>query len=98
MEDIDAEGVEPMMRLPEYIPPRKGKAKVMKDLDTGKFLVSTPLLPEQVVFEGPRLSHIPLLKMEDWDLTDTQSFLTWRLTSTCIKSTLKTRGLQLWSP
>jgi len=53
MEDIDAKGVEPMTRLPKYIPPRKGKEKVMKDTDTRKFTVSMPLLPEQVPFEGP---------------------------------------------
>lgn len=74
MEDIDVEGVEPMTRLPKYIPPRKGKEKVTKDPDTNKFTVSTPLLPEQVPFGGPQLAWIPLLKMEDWDLADHAKF------------------------
>lgn len=65
IEGIDAEGVEPMTRFPKYIPPWKGKAKVTKDPDTGKYTMSTPLFPEKVVFEGLRLARIPLLKMEN---------------------------------
>lgn len=68
IEDFHVEGVDHMLRLPNYIPPWKGKNKVTKDPDIGKFLVSTTLLPEQVVFEGPRLAGILLLKMEDWYL------------------------------
>lgn len=33
-------------------------------------MVSTPLLLEKVVFEGALLGHIPVLKIEDWDLED----------------------------
>ncbi len=46
MEDIDVEGMEPMTRLPNYIPPWKGNKKVMKDPDTKKFTVCMPLLSE----------------------------------------------------
>ena len=46
IEDVYAKGVDPMMRLPVYIPSWKGKTKVTKDPDTGKFSVSTPLLLE----------------------------------------------------
>lgn len=60
--------------LPEYIPPWKGKTKVTKDPDLGKFGVSTPLMLEQVTFKGPRLAYILLLKMEDWDLVDHETF------------------------
>lgn len=66
--DTDAKGVEPLTRLPIYIPQWKGKVKVMKDWDTEKFTVSMPLLPEQVPFEGTRLARILLLKMKGYDL------------------------------
>ena len=48
--------------------------KVTKDLDSEKFTISTPLLSEQVRFEGPQLTRIPLLKMEDWELADNARF------------------------
>jgi hypothetical protein len=47
---------------------------VPKDPDEGKFLLNTPLLPENITFEGPRLARIPHLKLEDWDLGDTERF------------------------
>lgn len=50
IEDIHAEGVESMTRLPEYNPLRKGKANITKDLDMGKFSVLTLFLLEQVFF------------------------------------------------
>jgi len=37
-------------------------------------MVSTPLLPKNVVFEGTLLGCIPMLKMEDWDLADHEKF------------------------
>jgi len=55
-EDIDTEGEKPIKRLPEYIPPWKGKTKVMKDPDSEKFTISIPMLLEQVPFEGPKLA------------------------------------------
>ena len=64
-EDIDAEGIELMMRLLEYISLWKGKAKVSKDPKSERFVLSMPLLPEQVPFEGLWLTWIPLLKIED---------------------------------
>lgn len=42
-----------MTRLPKYIPLQKGKAKVMKDPDSENFIISMPLLAEQVTFQGP---------------------------------------------
>lgn len=44
--DICAEGVEPITRILEYIPPSKGKVKVMKEPNLEKFTISTTLLPE----------------------------------------------------
>lgn len=36
--------------------------------------MSTSLLPKQVEFEGTTVAHIPVLKMEDWDLVDQETF------------------------
>lgn len=70
--DIDIEGVDPISKILEYIPPRWGKVKVSKDPDEGKFLLNTPLLPDQITFEGPCLACVPHLRLEDWDLADTE--------------------------
>jgi len=48
--DLDADEDEPLTRLSMYIPPWKWKVKVTKAPDSGKFMVSTPLLLEEVVF------------------------------------------------
>ena len=73
-EDIDIDGVDPISRLLEYIPPCKGKVKVPKVPDAGKFLLNTPLLVEGITFEVPCLVQIPHLKMEDWDLANHERF------------------------
>jgi len=67
VEEIDVEEVELMTQLPKYILPQKAIAKVSKDLDNTKFMVSMPLLSENVVLEGNFLTHIPILNMEDWE-------------------------------
>lgn len=72
--DIDAEGVEPITNPPWYIPMREGKVNITKDAYLGKFIISTSLLPEQVPFEGSWIVCFPLLRMEDWDLTDHTKF------------------------
>lgn len=64
-----------MTRLPEYVPPRKGKAKVPKDIDGSKSSLQTSLLPGDIVFEGLHLERVPALKFEDWDLTNHKKFL-----------------------
>ena len=55
-EDIDAESVEPITKLPKDIPPHKGKAKVTKDLDYVIFIISTPLLSEQSFVQWRKLT------------------------------------------
>lgn len=67
--------MEPITKLPNYIPPCKGKEKVTKDPDLENFSISTPLLLEQVPFEGPQVVSILLLNMKDWDLTDHARFI-----------------------
>lgn len=74
IEELDAEEAKLISRLPEYIPPQKGRTKVTKDPDSRKFIVSTPLFLEHVEFEGTTLVHIPVLKMEDWDLENHDRF------------------------
>jgi len=54
--------------------PRKSMVKVPKDPDSMKFMVSMPLLLENVLFEGQLLNQIPILKVEDWDLGDHEKF------------------------
>lgn len=58
-EDINAEGVEPFTKFPEYIPPCNGKEKVTKDSESDKFIISMPMLLEQVPFEGHTLRGSP---------------------------------------
>jgi len=74
VEELDTKEIEHVSHFPVYIPPWKGKTKVTKDLDSRKFLVLTPLLLEQVEFEGTTLAWIAMLKMEDWDLTNHERF------------------------
>lgn len=73
VEELDAEEGDPITRILVYIPPWKGKSKVTKDPNSGKFMVFMPLLPK-VVFECMLLAHISVLKMEDWDLIDHEKF------------------------
>lgn len=73
-EDIDIEGVDPISKLPEYIPSRQGKVKVLKDPNEVQFLLNTPLLPKILPFEGPCLTRIPHLKLEDLDLANLERF------------------------
>lgn len=68
--DIDTEGVNPISKFIDYIPLCKGKEKVPKDLDAGQFLVNTPLLLENLTFEGMCLSWIPHFNLKDFDLAD----------------------------
>lgn len=48
--------------------------KVLNDPDERNFLLHTPLLPENIMFEGPHLERVPHLKLEDLDLGDTEWF------------------------
>lgn len=59
-EDVEVEGSEPISKLSEYIPLHRGEMKVPKDIDESKVTLHTPLLPEQIVFEGSHLGHVPL--------------------------------------
>lgn len=62
---VETQGADPITRLLEYVPPLKGKAKVLKDIDERKSSLQTPLLPDDIVFEGPHLGRVPILKFGD---------------------------------
>lgn len=75
MKDIEAQGAKPVTKLPEYLPLPKGMTKVPKDIDTSKVPLKSPLLPDEIFFEGLCFGRVPLLKLEDWDLADCGKFL-----------------------
>ena len=74
VEDVDIEGSDPISKLLDEIPPCRGKKNVPKEIDENKVTLHTPLLPENIVFDGPRLRCVPHLKLEDWDFTDMERF------------------------
>jgi len=45
VDDVEAQGADPITRLPKYVPLHKGKTKVPKDIP-----LQTPLLPNEIVF------------------------------------------------
>jgi len=65
VEEVEVQGVDSITRLPEYIPLHKGKTKVPKEIDESKVPLQTPLLSDEIFFEGLRLGWAPLLKLED---------------------------------
>ena len=75
MEEVEVQGFDPITKFPKYIPSHKGKTKVPKDIDKSKVSLHTPLLSDEIVFEGPRLGQVPLLKLQDWDIDDHEKFL-----------------------
>jgi len=72
--EVETQGANPITRLPEYVPPCKGKAKVPKDIDGCKSSLKTPLLLDDIVSGGPCLGQVPVLKFKDWDLIDHDKF------------------------
>lgn len=70
----ETESAHPPTKLPAYIPPWKGKAKVPKDLHENKNSLQTLLLLDDIIFEGMHLGRVPNLKFEDWDLADHEKF------------------------
>lgn len=63
-----------LTKLLVYVPPRKGKTKVPKNLDEMKSSLQTLLLPNGIVFEGMHLGCVPTMKFEDWDLAQSEKF------------------------
>lgn len=61
----ETQGVDPLTRFPVYVPLRKGKARVPKDLDERNSPLQTLLLPDDIVFDGAHLGWVLVLKFED---------------------------------
>lgn len=59
-----------ILPLPSYILLRKSNAKPVKDAKDVKYGKFTPLLPEDVLFEGDILGNIPQLKFTDNNFND----------------------------
>lgn len=53
--EFETQGADPIIQLSKYVPLRKGKTKVSKDIDERKRSLQTPLLPNDIVFEGTHL-------------------------------------------
>lgn len=53
---------------------QKGKEKVPKDLDKSKSSLQTPLLLDDIIFQGTHLGWRLSLKFEDWDLANHEKF------------------------
>lgn len=60
--EIETEISHPPTKFPSYVPLWKGKAKVPKDLDESKSSLQTPLLPNDIIFEGTHLGRVLNLK------------------------------------
>lgn len=72
--EVDTQPMHSVTKLPNYVPLRKGKAKVPKDLEETKSLLQTPLLLDGIMFEGTHLGHMPSMKFKDWDRVDHKKF------------------------
>jgi len=74
IEEVEAQGVDPITWLPEYVPPRKPKSKIPKDINESKNPMQTPLLPDEITFDGLQLAWVSIFKLEDWDMADHENF------------------------
>lgn len=74
MEVVEAHGADPINQLLEYVPLRKPKTKIPKDIDESKTPLQTPLLLDDILFYGLNLTLVPLLKVEDQDLENHEKF------------------------
>ena len=92
----ETQGADPLTRLPAYVPPWKGKARVPKDLDERNISLQTSLLPNEIIFDGPHLGRVPALKFEDWDLADHEKFPHWATAQLmCQKKNMPARVIEL---
>lgn len=48
--------------------------KIPKDMDATKAMLQSPLLPDDIRFEGLPMGHVPSIKFEYWDLADSDKF------------------------
>ena len=72
--EVETQGMDPLTKLPAYVPPQKGKEKVPKDLYERKSSLQTSLVLNDIIFYGTHLGQVPVLKFDDWDLVDYEKF------------------------
>lgn len=63
--EVETHGANPLTELSAYVPPWKGKVKGSNDIDERKTSLQTPLLPNNINFEGAHLGWVTMLKFED---------------------------------
>jgi len=66
--------VDPITWLSEYVPLHKPKSKFPKDIHENKTPLQTPLLSDEISFDGLRLAWVLILKLGDWDLAHHEKF------------------------
>ena len=99
IEEVEAQGADPITRLLEYVPPCKAKSNVPKDTDESKTPLKTPLLPDEINFDGMRLARMQILKLEDLDLVKHEKFphlVTKQLMCHIIETNTGMTALELW--
>jgi len=57
-----------------YFPQRKSNAKPVKDNKDARYGTFTPLLLQNIPFEGELLGKIPQLKLEDYEFNDQNQY------------------------
>ena len=95
--EVETQVANPITSLPEYVPLRKGKAKALKDIFESKRSLQTPLLSDDIIFEGSHLRWVHVLKFEDWDLANHEKiphFVTEKLMRRQIDATAGTIELE----
>ena len=73
-EEENVSQVPSVIMLPPYLSPWKGTTKILKDLEAMKSMLQTPLLLDEISFDGLLLGCVPNIKFKDWDLTDNEKF------------------------
>jgi len=73
-QDEDEEGVFQIPSRPPYISLCTRTTKLPKDLDTTKNTLLTPLILDEIRFDGLPLGRVPSIKFKDWDLADSEKF------------------------
>lgn len=56
VEEVEAQDVDPITRFLEYVPSWKPKSKVPNYIDESKTSLETPLLLDEIAFDGSRLA------------------------------------------
>lgn len=55
VEEVEVYGADPITKFLECVPPCKGNTKVPEEIGKRKIPSQNPLLPNEIIFEGPGL-------------------------------------------